>query len=168
MKTIKLILLLQFLNLGYCYASKNRVDTSLDTLQNRSFRTSDFIFLGKLIGTDTIKETFVFNILEIFKGTLAQNTIEIKWEKHTYIYALDYSLWIVYSNRISDSSYVLNKTGLTRSIINPQIFTFHQLPPPPALKLDANSIFNSNDEWMDYKINSLKDFCERYINKKKN
>jgi hypothetical protein len=158
MKAIKLILVLQFLFITNCYSSKDRIDISIDTLQNHSIKTSDLVFLGKLIGTDTIKETFVFNILEIFKGNIVRNTIEIKWEKHTYIYSLDYSLWIVYSNKSSDSSYVLNKTGLTRSIINPQIFGFHRLPPPPALKLDAHTIFNSNDEWMDYKINALKDW----------
>jgi hypothetical protein len=156
MKAIKLIIFLQLFSIANCYSNDGPY-VSLDTVQERSLKTSDLIFLGKLIKTDTLKETLVFKILEVFKGKIAQDTVEIKWEEHTYIYSFDYSLWIVYSNQKSNASYVLNGNGLTRSIINPQLI-WSYLPPPPSLKDDLNTTFITNLKWIDYKVEPLKDW----------
>jgi len=158
MKTFKLILVLQFLSMANCYSSKDRAYVSLDSLQNRSFKTSDLIFLGKLIRTDTVKETLVYKILEIFKGEITQDTVEIKWEKHTNIYTFDFSLWIVYSDKNRDSSFILNRNGLSRSIDHPDYLWSYRIPPPPPLKLEANLILKNNMEWVDFRINALKDW----------
>ena len=158
MKALTLILILQLLCLTNCYSCKDIANVRIDTLQNRSIKTSDLIFLGKLIRTDTLKETLVYKILEIFKGEIAQDTVEIKWEKHTNINTFDYSLWIVYSNKSSDSSIILNSNGLSRSIDHPDYIWFYSIPPPPPLKLNANLILRNNMQWIHIRFNALKDW----------
>ena len=158
MKAITLILILQFLITANCYSSKDRADISLDTLQNLSTKTSDLIFLGKLIRTDTINATMVFSILESFKGNFAQDTVEIKWEKHTHVYSLDYCIWLVYANKSNDSTFILNRNGLSRSIDHPEYLWLYRIPPPLPLNPDASSIININMEWTNYRLNALKDW----------
>lgn len=158
MKAITLILILQFLITVNCYSTKDRADISLDTLQNLSTKSSDLIFLGKLIRADTINATMVFKILESFKGSFAQDTVVVQWEKHTHVYSVDYCIWLVYVNKSIDSTFVLNTNGLSRSIDHPEYLWLYRIPAPLPLNPDVGSIININMEWTSYRINALKDW----------
>ena len=120
MKIIALIKLLLFLNIANLYSDKNIV-IQLDTMQKQSLTTSDLIFLGKLIKLDTINSTLHFSIVEKFMGNTKSDSVIIAWEKHNRIYFEDKSLWLVYSNKLADSSFILNENALSRSIIHPEV-----------------------------------------------
>lgn len=158
MNIFKLIIILQLFSIAYCYASKDRAPISLDTLQNRTLKTSELIFLGKLIRTDKLNTTLVFDVLEVFKGKISTDTIEIKWERHTNVYSVDYSLWIVYANKMDGTSYVLNYNGLSRSIDHPEYLWAYQLPPRPPSKHEANTVLKNNMKWMEVRKTALSDW----------
>jgi hypothetical protein len=116
------------------------------------------VFLGKLISIDTINMTLYFMVLEEFKGSIISDSISIKVDENTPIYFIDKTLWIVYLNRNADSTFVLNKNGLSRSINHPEIIQAYMLPPPPPLKYEINEMFTYTDKWVDFKMTALKDW----------
>ena len=158
MKITNLTVFFFLTNIVICFANKDRAFVCLDSLQKRSISTSDFIFSGKLNVIDTINKTLNFYVLEEFKGELKTKIIKIKEEEYTSILPIDKSLWIVYSNQNSDSTYILNRNGLSRSINRPELIPAYNLPPPPPLKYEINGMFTYTNKWIDFKITALKDW----------
>ncbi len=155
MRIINLIVFFLLTNIINSNANKDSARVRLDTLQNRSVNTSDFIFLGKLNSIDTINKTLYFKIIEEFKGAIKSDIINIKVKEVTYI---DKGLWIVYMNRNADSTYKLNMNGLSRSIIRPERIPVYNFPPPPPLKYETYGLFTYTDKYIDFRITALKDW----------
>lgn len=158
-----LILFFFLTNILNCFANKDRAFVCLDTLQKQSINTSDFIFLGKLNGIDTINKTLNFKVIEEFKGDLKSKLIyiqeeDIQKEECISIFFSGKSLWIVYLNQNADSTYVLNLHGLSRSINRPELIPAYKFPPPPPLNYEKNGMFTYNDKWIDFRITALKDW----------
>jgi len=158
MRITNLIVFVFLTNIVICFANKDRALVCLDSLQKRSISTSDFIFLGKLNVIDTIDKTLNFYVIEEFKGDLKSKLIKIKEDEYTSISPIYKSLWIVYSNQNSDSTYILNRNGLSRSINRPELIPAYNLPPPPPLKYETNGMFTYTDKWIDFRITALKDW----------
>lgn len=157
MRTLRLILFLLLISTTSSYAHKDLHFIRLDTLQNRSINTSDLIFLGHLMSIDTINMTLSFKILEKFKGDFKSVTVKIKKEMHAPIYYADKSLWLVYANHYSDSTFITNKHALTRSIIHPEEIQSYIMPSPPPLN-DRHKAFLYIEELANYRNTALKDW----------
>ncbi len=146
--------------LATCYSTSFANDIAilnLDTLQERSVRSSDIIFLGQLFKVDTNNKTLSFHIIEIFKGEIESDSIEIQVNEKNPIYYFDYSLWLVYSNFTVNSSNILNPNNLTRSIDHPEVICAYQLPPPPPEDISHN-FFAYLNKWLTFKSVALKDW----------
>ncbi len=142
------------------YSHEDSAPQRLDSLQIQSIRSSDLIILGRFIQGDSVALTLKFYILEIFKGNYNKDTIIIKWERHTHIFDLDKTLWLIYSNINSDSSVILNVKGLTRSIEHPETAGSYRLPPPPSPshKMTNGESWDYNQEWLHFYLTALKDW----------
>ena len=159
MKRLTIILFTLLIVIQNINAIDKAISQPIDSLQARSLRTSDLIFLGKLFKIDTILNTMSFNVIEVFKGNPYKKNLKIKWEKHTRIIDADKSLWIVYANQISDSAIILNINGLTRSNVHPETTWAYVIPPPPPPnKIDQFEFIYYNNLWIDFKLNAYKDW----------
>ena len=100
--------------------------TSKDAV-SKGLKSSDIVFLGELVKTDTIMQTYAFRTIEIFKGTTKSDTIYGTATLRDSYLPTDFCLWIVYAKYNKDSTIDINFCGPTISINSPDYFN-----PPPA------------------------------------
>lgn len=92
----------------------------------------DLVFYGELIKLDTIKQTYSFKIIELFKGILISKTIDgVSEGSDCGLFPDKKGLWIVYGNLNNDSKMSLSMCSPTQS----QDFG-PGWPPPPEFKRD--------------------------------
>lgn len=97
-------------------------------------KNADIVFYGELIQSDSIKETFSFKIIEIFKGSFSGKIIKGKSEgSDCSLFPSNKGLWIVYGN------FNTAKTLISLSICSPtQSLEFGPGYPLPPIVFDKN------------------------------
>ena len=99
-----------------------------ETMVLEGLKNSEIVFYGELISLDTIKRTYSFRIIELYKGNYKSSIIKGKDSKSNCdFFPFKKDLWIVYANLDNDNTITLNSCLPSQTIeIPPGI-----LPPIP-------------------------------------
>jgi hypothetical protein len=94
-------------------------------------RYSDIAFYGELMTIDSIKKTYRFKILELFKGNYSGNIINGCIISSCSVIPFEKGLWIIYAKKVNDST-------ISISMCSPSIplRKAEGLVPPPPLFYD--------------------------------
>jgi hypothetical protein len=116
----RLIILILF-SLQVYTLSANQPYENIEVLQSKSIHNSSLIFLGEIIGSNSSADTIYYRIFEKFKGSYNLDSICVigSFDENINFQAYD-GLWIVYLEKLSDSSYHFCRGGLSRSLKHPE------------------------------------------------
>jgi hypothetical protein len=102
MKNIFLLLLCLWFNFTY---SCDCPQLQRETMVNKGLKSSDIVFYGELIKLDTIKETYSFRIIELFKGTYKSSIINgRRSNSNCSFFPFKKDLWIIYASINKDNT----------------------------------------------------------------
>ncbi len=98
------------------------------TMVSEGLKYSNIVFYGELIKLDTIKRTYSFRIIELFKGNYKSSIIKGKdSNSNCDFFPFKKDLWIVYANFNQDNTIILDLCLPSQTIEIPPGF----LPPIP-------------------------------------
>lgn len=103
-----------------------------DTCVLKRMKKHDIVFLGELIESDSIRHSFSFKVLELFKGSNKNRVIKGGLFNSCSYFPTkpnDKGLWIIYAQFRKDSLIDINECGPSMSLFNPGFI----IPPPPLL-----------------------------------
>ncbi|MDY0985796.1 hypothetical protein SOM12_00060 [Flavobacterium sp. CFBP9031] len=116
-----------------------------ENMIEKGLKQSEIVFYGEVIKVDSIKRTFTFRIIELFKGKYNSQYIKGKEFTSCSILPIQKQLWIVYANFKKDKT-IIDISGCSPSMgFKP--YQNYFLPPPPP----KDPLLISKDE----KINLL-------------
>lgn len=76
-----------------------------ETMVDRGLKSSGIVFYGELIKLDTIKETYSFRIIELFKGTYKSSIINgRRSNSNCSFFPFKKDLWIIYASINKDNT----------------------------------------------------------------
>nr|WP_315178862.1 hypothetical protein [uncultured Flavobacterium sp.] len=102
MKNIFLLLLCLWFNFTY---SCDCPQLQRETMVKKGLKLSDIVFYGELIKLDTIKETYSFRIIELFKGTYKSSIINgRRSNSNCSFFPFKKDLWIIYASIDKDNT----------------------------------------------------------------
>jgi hypothetical protein len=104
-----------------------------DSAVSLGLRGADIVFYGERIHLDTINETYIFKIYELYKGDYKRDTIWGRFENGCSILPYDDGLWIVYANRLNDTTINMSMCGTSIPLKRAE-----GLVPPPPLFYNNN------------------------------
>jgi hypothetical protein len=112
---------------------------SIQTIRQRSIETSELIFIGQVVFTDTVKGYFKLKVIKVFKGEV-QDEVEASQVDETGGNISSCGFWpsphwgdefIVYANWIKETNRIyIDDCSATRSTSNPNV---HPAYPPNKL-----------------------------------
>lgn len=124
----------------------------IDSLREKSFAWSDVVFLGELAEVDTISQTYIFTVLEVFKGDTVHKTLKGKWFDSCSKMPMDKGKWLVYAE--TRGNFInINDCLASRSEEDP--FCVNCLPPPPPPKRGRDEV-EQNEKAVNDHIKRLK------------
>lgn len=125
MKNIFILILCLWFNTTYCCDCPPHLR---ETMVSKGLKHSNIVFYGELITIDTIKKTYSFRIIELYKGNYKSSIIKGKSiNSNCEIFPFKKDLWIVYANFNNDKTIKLDYCLPTQTIEIPPGF----LPPIP-------------------------------------
>ncbi len=93
---------------------------SLKEIQNKEFKESKYIFIGKILKIDFKKHTFKIKVMESFKGVLKGKVYNGIYDQWCGPIIDKFGNWLIYANRNSKNLIQIRHCGLTRSFKNPE------------------------------------------------
>lgn len=125
MKNILLAIVCLWLNTTYSCDCPPHIR---QTMVSEGLKYSNIVFYGELIKLDTIKRTYSFRIIELFKGNYKSSIIKGKdSNSNCDFFPFKKDLWIVYANLDNDNTIILDSCLPSQTIEIPPGF----LPPIP-------------------------------------
>ena len=119
-------------------------------IRERDFKSSDLVFYGELLNSDSKNFTYSFKVFEIFKGNLSSDFVHGIWFSSCSKLPREDGKWLVYANFRDGELIEISICSASRPESNPNCIAYPlpSSPPPPAEVRDILDQ-NASDSFME-------------------